>query len=393
MTMLRLALERQAQWLVFEPNTAELRAGPDRRRDRSCCATCTARAPSPARTEEESFFVRCDDSAQPGRGPRRRAGWSPRSASPRRQPLEYLVLRIAQDAEGGLAWRTEPWPRSCRRAGADLPVPGPADPQRGRADAAAPPDLAFAKRRRCSGATSRQPSRRRSAPRLPRRPWPAASSATSSATAASRSAAGSSWRPTPKEYLEGGRNDGFRRVGRVKLVPIVLKRGMFVAQPRAARRPTPRSGTGCTGMVSGRLPLPRYDGAVEVLRPGRTSRGSSPSWTFDRGLPSKVTGPSLNAKTGEIAVEELHIAPRGPAAGEHGGHDRRWPTRPCSACDTASRPGKNKPANGRGPTGPTLAVQFNPTSLKISRTNNIDRGGVDHQDPDGARTRRRSRPR
>ena len=32
-----------------------------------------------------------------------------------------------------------------------------------------------------------------------------------------------------KEHLEGGRNDGVvRRVGRVKLSPIVLKRGMFV---------------------------------------------------------------------------------------------------------------------------------------------------------------------
>ena len=36
-----------------------------------------------------------------------------------------------------------------------------------------------------------------------------------------------------REYLEGGRNDGVvRRVGRVKLVPIVLKRGMFVVSSR-----------------------------------------------------------------------------------------------------------------------------------------------------------------
>ena len=32
---------------------------------------------------------------------------------------------------------------------------------------------------------------------------------------------------------------------------------------------------------------------------------------FDRGLPSKVTGPALNAKTGEIAIEELHIVHEG----------------------------------------------------------------------------------
>ena len=34
-------------------------------------------------------------------------------------------------------------------------------------------------------------------------------------------------------------------------------------------------------------------------------------WIFDRGLPIKVAGPTLNAKTGEIAIEELHIAHEG----------------------------------------------------------------------------------
>ena len=34
-------------------------------------------------------------------------------------------------------------------------------------------------------------------------------------------------------------------------------------------------------------------------------------WLFERGLPAKVTGPQLNAKTGEIAIEELHIAHEG----------------------------------------------------------------------------------
>jgi len=107
-----------------------------------------------------------------------------------------------------------------------------------------------------------------------------------------------------KEYLEGGRNDGVvRRVGRVKLVPIVLKRGMFLPG---------RDGTAdsslwdwLTGMVSGVLPVPRYDGEIEIqdLRGDRVLA----TWTFERALPSKVTGPTLNAKTGEIAVEELHL--------------------------------------------------------------------------------------
>ena len=35
------------------------------------------------------------------------------------------------------------------------------------------------------------------------------------------------------------------------------------------------------------------------------------TWMFDRGLPSKISGPELNAKTGEIAIEELTIAHEG----------------------------------------------------------------------------------
>jgi phage tail-like protein len=111
-----------------------------------------------------------------------------------------------------------------------------------------------------------------------------------------------------KEYLEGGRNDGVvRRVGRAKLAPIVLKRGMF--------RPGPNDTADgalwdwLTGMVSGRLPVPRYDGEIEIQ--SRTGQRVDALWTFDRALPSKVTGPTLNAKTGEIAMEELHLVHEG----------------------------------------------------------------------------------
>ena len=34
-------------------------------------------------------------------------------------------------------------------------------------------------------------------------------------------------------------------------------------------------------------------------------------WTFSRGLPAKIIGPQLNARTGEVAVEELQIAHEG----------------------------------------------------------------------------------
>jgi phage tail-like protein len=111
-----------------------------------------------------------------------------------------------------------------------------------------------------------------------------------------------------KEYLEGGNNDGVvRRVGRVKLVPLILKRGMFLPSP---------GGTAdnalwawLSGMVSGVLPIPRYNGEIEVYDP--SGKRVLARWTFDRALPSKVSGPSLNARTGEIAVEELHLVHEG----------------------------------------------------------------------------------
>ena len=30
-------------------------------------------------------------------------------------------------------------------------------------------------------------------------------------------------------------------------------------------------------------------------------------WRFTRAIPAKIAGPSLNAKSGEIAIEELHL--------------------------------------------------------------------------------------
>jgi phage tail-like protein len=50
---------------------------------------------------------------------------------------------------------------------------------------------------------------------------------------------------------------------------------------------------------------------VQVMAPRQAPPREVARWTFTRGLPSKVTGPSLNAKTGEIALEELHIVHEG----------------------------------------------------------------------------------
>lgn len=111
-----------------------------------------------------------------------------------------------------------------------------------------------------------------------------------------------------KEYLEGGFNDGVvRRVGRVKLQPLVLKRGMMVSADGQYADTT--FWDWLTATVSGKLPVLRCDGHIRVGDPTGNRRVAH--WSFTRGLPLKVSGPALNAKTGEIAIEELHIAHEG----------------------------------------------------------------------------------
>jgi hypothetical protein len=134
-----------------------------------------------------------------------------------------------------------------------------------------------------------------------------------------------------KDLTEGGANDAVvRRAGRVKLVPLVLRRGMLVVgadppgtAPGASGPPggagpaaAGRRGAADTelwdwlqGMVAGQLPVPRYDGTVEVRDPA--DRRVVARWVFTRGLPLKITGPQLDAKTGEIALESLTIAHEG----------------------------------------------------------------------------------
>jgi phage tail-like protein len=110
-----------------------------------------------------------------------------------------------------------------------------------------------------------------------------------------------------KEYLEGGFNFGVvRRVGRVKLQPIVLKRGMFLKDDGSTDSTL---WDWLSATVYGLLPIPRYNGRITARDP--SNQTVTATWCFDHGLPLKVTGPSLNAKTGEVAVEELQIAHEG----------------------------------------------------------------------------------
>ncbi len=110
-----------------------------------------------------------------------------------------------------------------------------------------------------------------------------------------------------QELQEGGRNNGIvRRVGRGKYSPIVLKRGMLFPDGGQIYN---ELWNWLQGVLDGVRPVARFDGVVEMLAADRVRTVAT--WTFDRGLPQKISGPQFNAKTGEIAIEELTIAHEG----------------------------------------------------------------------------------
>ena len=108
------------------------------------------------------------------------------------------------------------------------------------------------------------------------------------------------------EYQEGGHNDTVvQRAGRAKYPKLVLKRGMLVGD---GQRAVPELWTWLQDAVGGVRPLRRYDGFVQVLG---LEDAAVATWRFRRALPAKLVGPQLNARTGEVAMEELHLAHEG----------------------------------------------------------------------------------
>ena len=106
-----------------------------------------------------------------------------------------------------------------------------------------------------------------------------------------------------QELIEGGRNDGtVRLAGRGKYSPIVLKRGMFVPE---GGKVASEMWVWMQNILTGTRPVARYDGTIDLMSPDRSRPLAT--WLFFRGLPSKISGPQFNAKTGEIAIEEITI--------------------------------------------------------------------------------------
>lgn len=108
------------------------------------------------------------------------------------------------------------------------------------------------------------------------------------------------------DYEEGGRNDAvIRRIGRAKFQPLVCKRGMFGPPGGQANS---ELWQWFQDIVAGVRPVRRYDGTVQVKDQARNTMAV---WQFRRAVPMKIVGPQLNAKTGEVAIEELHLAHEG----------------------------------------------------------------------------------
>jgi phage tail-like protein len=108
------------------------------------------------------------------------------------------------------------------------------------------------------------------------------------------------------EYAEGGRNDAVvQRVGRAKYSRLVLKRGMLHSPGGPANR---ELWQWFSDTVSGIRPVRRYHVLVEVLD---EQHSAVAGWEARRCVAAKLVGPQLNARTGEVAMEELHLAHEG----------------------------------------------------------------------------------
>ena len=100
LVLLRRTLEQQMQWVVFEPNNSALRAELRQLLRAYLRQLFTAGAFRGA-TEDESFFVHCDDSNNPPRIADLGQLLVEIGVAPS-EPLEFIVLRLSRDADGSL---------------------------------------------------------------------------------------------------------------------------------------------------------------------------------------------------------------------------------------------------------------------------------------------------
>ena len=122
-----------------------------------------------------------------------------------------------------------------------------------------------------------------------------------------------------EEYREGGRNTAPHKFIKWGKYPnLVFKRGVTLNtdlwdwhyQTLYGSQPVVRRNgiivlTDRTASVAGLPGLPPIPGLAGL------SRSPIAVWLFNNGLPEKLQGPGLNAKTNEIAIETLEVAHEG----------------------------------------------------------------------------------
>jgi uncharacterized protein len=99
-TMIERTLERQLQWLVFEPNTTALRATVRLHIERFLRGLFRGNAFAGA-TEAQSFFVRCDDTLNSQQVVDAGRLIAEIGIAPA-EPIEFIVLRLSHDGDGTL---------------------------------------------------------------------------------------------------------------------------------------------------------------------------------------------------------------------------------------------------------------------------------------------------
>ena len=102
----------------------------------------------------------------------------------------------------------------------------------------------------------------------------------------------------PEEYKEGGRNGAVLKFpNRITWAPLILKRGVSV-------------GTDLWDWFNGFVvgAGTRRDGSIMLMD---ESHSVAFTWFFTRGLPTKYTGPAMNAAQNNVAIEALEITHEG----------------------------------------------------------------------------------
>ncbi|HWF77443.1 MAG TPA: phage tail protein [Caulobacteraceae bacterium] len=118
----------------------------------------------------------------------------------------------------------------------------------------------------------------------------------------------------PKVIKEGGRNYGpVQRPGPVSFSTVVLKRGVVRARHLWAWWSMFAGSDDAKNGVWG--PIARTNVDIILFAPVQSGTGVTPTpvlgWTLVNAMPVKFRAPDLNARGGEVAIEEIHLVHEG----------------------------------------------------------------------------------